>query len=163
MEPLARKKLLGNLFLLVKLHMDPLVIVNTNFFVFHWVQLLLESQLLYFHEFFKCCNNSSNMEPLTKRQILRHLFLFVKLHMDPLVIVDINFFVFLLVQLSLQPYLLLLHRCGLNAGGTHMWLCEFSYRARILINFFNVDFVLGSTGGLIKSPANRETKLVPQF
>ena len=46
MEPLTRIKLLRRLLLLVKLHMDPLVIVNTNFFVFHWVQLSVDSYLL---------------------------------------------------------------------------------------------------------------------
>jgi len=39
MELLARKKLLNYLFLFVKLHMDPLVIVDIFFSIFHWVKL----------------------------------------------------------------------------------------------------------------------------
>ena len=101
MELLTRKKLFLYLFLFVKLLMDPLGIVDINFFIFHWAQLsLLEPYQLFLPGFFRCYKIVSEMELLARKKLLKHLFLFVKLHMDPLVIVDINFFLFLLVYLS---------------------------------------------------------------
>ena len=109
MELLARKKLLKHFFLFVKFYMNPLVIVDIIFFVFHWaVQLWFEPYLLFFHaltsKMFKYIF-CSNMELLARIKLLRHLFLFVKLHMDPLGIVNINFFVFLVVQLWFEHIL----------------------------------------------------------
>ena len=52
MELLARIILLTHLFLFVKFYMDPIVIVDIKFFVFHWVQLWFEQYLLFLHKFF---------------------------------------------------------------------------------------------------------------
>ena len=49
----------------------------------------------------KCYKIVSEMELLTRQKLFLYLFLFVKLHMDPLVIEDINFFIFHWAKLSL--------------------------------------------------------------
>ena len=92
----GQKKLLR-----LKLHMDPLVIVDINFFVFHWVQLWFEPYLLFLHGFFKCCKIVSRMELLANK-ILSKLFLLKKILMDLIWIMNTYFEVILLVLLLLE-------------------------------------------------------------
>ena len=96
MELLARKKLLR-----LKLHMDPLVIVDINFFVFHWVQLWFEPYLLFLHGFFKCCKIVSRMELLANK-ILSKLFLLKKILMNLRWIMNSSFEVIVMVLLLLE-------------------------------------------------------------